>query len=195
MAPIGLFSQIALIILSVMIVITFVKPKLEEVKAAEDSIAIYQEEQMKVETVNKKLNELKSTITAISDTDRRSLLTYMPNKVDTIAVPRDIETIVEAEGALLKNIRDAGEVKEAFGEVSTVPTDMPVAHEFDFSIEGSYGQLKNVFASFEQNAYPLEIHELHINAQEGGFMRADGKIHTYSRRFSADTIDPLTTQQ
>ncbi len=196
MIPIGLFSQIALIILSVMIIFTFVKPKLEEVKTTEDSIAIYQEEQMKVESVNKKLANLKASITAISDTDRRSLLTYMPNKVDTVAVPRDIETIVLAEGALLKNVRDAGEIKEAIGEVSTIAQDMPAAHEFEFSVEGSYDQLKNIFLAFEQNAYPLEIHELHIVELEGGFLQANGKVRTYSRRLSTGTSEfvPLSIQ-
>lgn len=194
MIPIGLFSQIALIILSVMIIVTFVKPKLEEVKTTEDSIAIYQEEQMKVETVNKKLSDLKNEITAISDTDRRNLLTYMPNRVDTIAVPRDIETIAKGEGALLKSVRDAGEVKEAVGEVSSVSPNMPLAHDFDFSIEGSYEQLKNIFSAFEQNAYPLEVHELHIIELDGGFLQANGKVRTYSRRFSADAPEPLTTQ-
>jgi hypothetical protein len=112
-------------------------------------------------------------------------------------VPRDIEIIVNSESAILKNVKDAGEVKEAVGEVSTISPDMPLAHDFEFSVEGSYGQLKNIFSAFEQNAYPLEVHELHLIELDGGFLQANGKLRTYSRRFSADlsASEPLTTPQ
>jgi hypothetical protein len=186
MIPRGLFSQIAIILLSVLIIVTYVKPQLERARAIEDSVTVYQQEEQKVTTVNEKLTKLKSAIAGISNDDRHSLLTYMPNKVDIIAVPRDIESIVKQNGGLLLGVRDVGEDKAPVGQLAAVDSDQPVAHDFSVSIEGSYTQLKQIFATFEKNAYPLEVRELHITEKDGGFLHAELKLRTYNRRFSVD---------
>ena len=58
MMPTGLFSQIALIVLSLGIVFTYISPNLDEVKKTQDTIGIYQAERAKVSDVNTKLDQV-----------------------------------------------------------------------------------------------------------------------------------------
>ena len=60
MIPKGLFSQLALIILSGLLIFTYIKPSLVRVKETEDRISLYKEQRMKVQGVNDKLVTLKS---------------------------------------------------------------------------------------------------------------------------------------
>jgi len=182
--PRGFFSQVALIILSIMIIATYVKPKMDAIKSLQDSILIYKQEEQKVTDVNQKLAQFKSKIDNISDDDRHRLLAYMPNSVDTIAVPRDIEAITQKQGAILKSVKFIGVLKDPIGVAGkgTNTLDTPDAQQFSVTVVGSYSQLKGVFNSFEQNAYPLEVQEVHIVQQEGGFLQADIKMTVYSRR-------------
>ena len=190
MIPIGLFSQLMLTILSVLIIFTYIKPSLGEMKTIQDNIAIYEMEQQKVTQVNDKLSTLKSTITNIPEEDSRRLLAYMPNEVDIITVPRDIDLISKEAGILLKDIHYQGVNKTAVGEVaSAAALASPQAHVFELAVEGSYGQLKQFFSLVEQNAYPLEVREVSIARQEGGFLKASMKIQTYNRHL-LDEVPP-----
>jgi hypothetical protein len=184
MIPRGLFSQIALIILAILIIVSYVKPRMEEIKSIQDTIMVYRQEEQKVADVNQKLAKLKTKINNIPEEDKHKLLAYMPNQVDTIAVPRDIESIVTGEGAILKSVKYLGMQKDPIGEVVISQASAPVAHQFSVMTEGSYSQLKSVFASLERNAYPLEMSDLHITQTTGGFLQADFKLTTYSRRLT-----------
>jgi glucosamine 6-phosphate synthetase-like amidotransferase/phosphosugar isomerase protein len=182
MIPKGLFSQIALIILSVLVIFTYVKPNLLTTKTIQDKITLYQEQQQKVSSVNQKLTTLKSSVDSVSDTNRHRLLAYMPNTVDTIAVPRSITFLVAEAGAKLTEIKYVGAQKASVGEVVD-PTlaEAPDAQVFSLSVEGSYEQIKQVLSLLEQNEYPLEVHELQITKKEGGILAAAMKIYTYNR--------------
>ena len=182
MIPKGLFSQLALIILSVLLVFTYVKPSLVKVKETENRVGLYQEQRMKVQAVNDKLVTLKVAVDNVSEADQKNLLVYMPNTVDTIAVPRDIKFITEDAGVVLDEVRYIGPIKQSVGtELNEAIKNKPEAHVFEVSFQGSYEQIKKTLASFEKNVYPLEVHELHIVEQEGGFLKASLKLHTYNR--------------
>jgi hypothetical protein len=184
MIPKGLFSQIALIILSLLIIFTYVKPSLLTTKTIQDKITLYQQQRLKVSTVNDKLAKLKSSVDAVNEDDKHRLLTYMPNTVDTIAVPRDIMSISSEAGVLVKDIKYAGAQKPLIGEASSAPLEgVPEIHIFNLAVQGSYSQIKQLLAFFEQNSYPLEVHELSISRKDGGFLEANIQIYTYNRAF------------
>lgn len=188
MIPKGLFSQIALIILSGLLIFTYIKPSLIKVKETEDKISLYQEQRMKVQAVNAKLATLKAAVDNVSEADQKNLLVYMPNTVDTIAVPRDIKFITEDAGVVLEEVRYAGSTKQnTTTDLDEATKNKPEEHVFEVSFKGSYEQIKKTLSSFEKNAYPLEVHELHIEEQEGGFLKASLKIHTYNRFLPANT--------
>lgn len=182
MIPKGLFTQIAMVILAVAIIVTYVKPAFTEIGAVQDNIEVYQAERDKVISVNAKLADLQSRLMSISNEDKRKLLTYMPDSVDVIAVPRDLTIISNEAGVLYKNSTFLGsdeKVKDqsddaAAGEVS------PAKYDFSLAVEGTYSQIKKLFVLMEQNNYPLEVQSVTIKEIDGGFLSADLKISTYA---------------
>jgi hypothetical protein len=117
----------------------------------------------------------------------------MPNTVDTIAVPRDITLITSETGVLVKDIKYDGPQKLVVGEAVSSPIGgNPDVHIFSLSVEGSYSQIKKLLTDFEQNAYPIEVHELKISAQkEGGFLSASMKLYTYNRALPTKEVSTL----
>lgn len=188
--PTGLFSQIALVVLSFGVIFTYIKPVLSEVGALQDTVTIYQTERQKVSEVNKKLESVANAVNAISADDQRRLLTYIPDQVDTVAVPRDLSSIAQATGVILTQIKYEGTDKEAaseFVDPSSIPgagagsNAKPEAHEFSFEFEASYEQIKAVLRAIEKNAYPLEVKEMLIEKTDGGFLNVTMKLTTYDR--------------
>lgn len=189
MMPTGLFSQIALIILSFGIIFTYIKPVLGEIGTLQDNIAVYQTERQKVTDVNQKLERVSSAVSAVNADDQRRLLTYIPDQVDSVAVPRDLNSIAQSAGVILSQIQYEGpqEVTETsnFVDPSQVPVSSvgyePEAHVFTFEFVASYDQIKVVLAAIEKNAYPLEVHNMTIEQTEGGFLAVTMELITYDR--------------
>jgi hypothetical protein len=177
MIPKGLLTHIGLVGISLVMIFTFVKPRFDAIGAAQSKIGTYKEELQKVSSVNNKLSQLVASIENIPSTDRDRLLRYMPDTVDTIAVPRDIKVIADTVGVILKDIKYEGIEKVGRADESSV--DKPEIHIFSLSFESSYDQIKTVIDTLERNAYPLEIHELSINKIEGGFLAVSMKVYTY----------------
>ena len=189
--PTGLFSQIVLVVLSLGIIFTYIKPVLGEIGTTQDDIVVYQAERQKVSDVNKKLDHVTSSVNAISSEDQRRLVTYIPDQVDTVAVPRDLKAIADAAGVVLSEIKYEGPEESvappSFVDPSILSTAPmfsnldPEAHVFSFKFEAAYEQVKTVLSAVEKNAYPLEVHDLIIENSEGGFLSVTMKIITYDR--------------
>ena len=180
MIPNGLFTQIGIAVLSVGIIVSYIRPTFTNIAVKQDQIAVYQVERAKVSEVNTQLSSFMSTISNISPTDNRKLLTYMPDTVDVIGVPRDIEFITEEVGVLLKQISYEGLEDIRYGDEEDPATSLrPLPYLFSVSFEGSYEQIKGVLQLLEQNEYPLEVRELDINKVEGGFLAASLTLATY----------------
>ncbi len=197
--PTGLFSQIALIILSVGIVLTYIRPTLDEIKSTQDTIGVYQVEQEKVSSVNAKLDQVAEKLNSINSEDQRKLLTYMPDSVDTIVVPRDIKAIADKNGLILDQISYSGPdeplsaptfVDPSMVSAITQTSNDPEAHTFSVGFEASYEQIKQFLSDLEENAYPLEVHDMVIEKTEGGFLSVEMKVVTYDRVKPLSPTDP-----
>jgi hypothetical protein len=191
MIPKGLFSQIGMIIVAVALIVTYVQPAFAKIGLVQDNIEVYREERKKVISVNSQLATLVSRLDSISNEDKRELLTYMPDSVDVIAVPRDLAIISNEAGVLYKNATFLGLVDDS-RELAEEPGVTPaLKYEFTLSVEGTYGQIKNLFKLMEQNNYPLEVQSFNIKQIFGGFLAADIKIATYGYRepVTSNTID------
>lgn len=188
MIPKGLFTQLALLLLGVGIVITYIRPAFTEISNTQEQIATYIDERGKVESVNTTLFNRLNTIDSIFDADRDRLLTYMPDSVDSIAVMRDIETIAERTGVVVVNIADNGPLKRERSRgrnIYAVASDDesvmgPHAYSFSTNVRGSYRQIKDLLAELGKNHYPLEVRLLDMRSEEGGFILADMNLFTYS---------------
>lgn len=171
MIPKGLFSQIAMIILSIGIVFTYVKPEFANIAEVQDSIAVYQAELEKVASVNDKLAELKSKMDRTSSIDQRKLLAYMPDSVDEINVMRDLDIITKTAGFESADIsyEDSSKGGGSSRNSGLVESpDMPTSESFKLTVEGDYVQIKTLFALLEKNQYPLEVTMVDITKSSDG---------------------------
>lgn len=188
--PYGLFSQLVMIAVSIAIIFTYIKPSFTQMTDTQDTIAVYQEEIAKVAQVNEKLQFLVQEMEGVSSDDKKRLLAFMPDAIDTIAVPRDIQAVADDVGVLVRNISYEGPVKAVPTIDGTIDETKPEQHVFEFSFESSYGQLKQVLQAFEENRYPLEIAEMDVTKTEGGFLNVAMKITTYDRVAPAIEAEP-----
>ena len=193
MIPSGLFSQIALIILSIGIIFTYIKPAFGDITALQEQISVYQEERGKVASVNASLEQKLQIIDTVFSADKDRLVNYLPDLIDPLVVMRDIDTIADLSGVIVSDVVDNGPVEEAIEEsidpyavydpyapVVDSLSGGPYAYSFALTVNGSYNQLKDLVELLEQNNYPLEIRELNIQASEGGFLNGEFLLYSYS---------------
>lgn len=179
MIPKGLFTQIAMLILAVAIIITYVQPAFVKIGSVQDDIGVYEEQRDKVASVNDQLAALVARMESVSNDDKRRLLTYLPDSVDEIAVSRDLVAIMAEAGVIYKSVGYSG-VVDVSSKGSQEGEVMPAGSSFDLAVDGTYGQIKNFLRLLEQNQYPLEIQNLDIVQLEGGFLTANIQLNTYA---------------
>ena len=190
MIPYGLLSQIALIVVAAALTITYTKPMFTDISEVQDKISVYQTETAKVAAVNQALATLVKKVDSVSQYDQKRLLTYIPNEVDNIAVPRDIQAITADAGIVVNGINYEGAVSVPQNSGSEGAVSALEPHAFVIEFDSSYEQLKKVLSSLEQNHYPLEVTEMDINKKEGGFVSTTLKIITYDRTPPPVVIQP-----
>jgi len=182
----NLFIQIAMIIISIGIIVTFVEPTFSEIGGLQDDIAVYQTERQKVSSVNAQLDSLITVLNTVATDDQRRLVTYMPDEVDTINVVRDLSLISDEAEVVYISAAYVGEAtsnteQDDSGEAEFV---QPQEYTFDLSIEGTYEQIKNLFGLLEQNNYPIDVQTLSIQMKDGGFLTADMGLSVYAHKSS-----------
>ncbi len=186
MIPKGVFTQTLLIIISVGIVITYVKPEFSNINETQGKIATYKEERDMVISVNSQLSDLVANLeNNVTNDDQRRLFTYLPNDVDEISIARDVYIMVQESGLLYNDVsyldsKDSRSLRKSV-EVDNAPTP----YSFELSVEGSYSQIKHFFGLLSQNNYLLEIQDLTIEKIEGGFLKVNMNFNAYSYNNSA----------
>ena len=170
----GLFTQLGMIVISIAIIITYIQPAFADIAVMQDDIVIYENELKEASEVSTKLSGFVLKLEGVTSDDRRRLLTYLPNTVDEIAVQRDLSLIAKEAGVLYISSPYTGTVDNIASE------DLPSQSTFDLSVEGTYGQIKNLLRLMETNHYLLEIVNLDITRTEGGFLSADFSLVVYS---------------
>ena len=109
MIPNGLFTQIGIVIVSVGILFTYVRPEFAAIGATQDEIAAYQTERTKIDEVNNRLSTLQGRMRQVSPEDERRLNAYIPQTIDELAVVRDLQFISERAGVLFGGAAYEGE--------------------------------------------------------------------------------------
>lgn len=172
-------TQVGMIILSVGILLLYIRPDFAEIGVIQNAIVEYRTELEKVNSTNERLDFLVSKVNAISSTDSKALLTYIPDKIDDVAVSRDIFIISEEAGVYLETIAYDG-VKKSITSDATYNESKPIPHSFMVGVSGTYEDVKTFFSNLEQNNYPLEIYSLEMSSTETGLIKAEVNIITYS---------------
>lgn len=179
------FFQIILAGLAIAIVFLYLKPTFADIGDIQDAISQYKVEQQKVNEVNIKLAALVTKANNISSEDQTRLLTYMPDKVDTISVSRDIFNISVIAGVDLGNItyketKDSDQIISDKPKIEDLESTEPVSHDFSVTISGEYNKIKDFLLLIEQSNYPLEVHDLEVTKSDEEILTIKMEIVTYS---------------
>jgi|AntRauTorckE6833_2_1112554.scaffolds.fasta_scaffold02090_9 hypothetical protein len=185
----GLFTQIIMLVVSVTIIVTFIQPKFVEITEVQDNIATYQQKRSEVLSVNSRLASLTSSLESVSSDDQRKLFDYLPDKVDSISVVRDLYLITNQAGLFYNDASFSGPNKSSANTKSENAYGDPEPYSFSLSVEGTYEQIKVLFALLESNNYPLEVRDLSLTKKEGGFLSADINLVTYAYDTTVNELD------
>jgi len=164
----SLFFQVILAGIAFALVIIYIEPTFKNIGEVQSQIERYQEEIEKITNTNAKLKGLVSQIESIPEANQRALLIYMPDKVDKIAVSRDIFNLAEAAGLLVEGIKaDDKKKTNQIQEVTSLANKHltpPVPNKFTVNLKGRYSDLKNFLHSLEKSNYPLEVTNLEVSS-------------------------------
>jgi hypothetical protein len=168
-----LITQIVLITLSLILVFTFLKPAFGDIKGKQDDLFLYKDTVSKVEELNRTLQALVATKNSFSPTDLSTLSTFIPEKIDSIKVMRDIESVfVTLDKPLLSLIpkevvapRSSGEVEFESAIEVPAPEAVPVIvyQDFDVKFVGTYFEAKNLLQMLEKNETLLEVVDFNLD--------------------------------
>lgn len=174
-------TQVGMIILSVGILLLYIRPDFAEIGIIQNDIAEYKIERDKVNSTNERLEFLVSKVTSISASDESALYTFMPDQIDEVDVSRDIFIMAEASRVYLEAVTYEGVKKSLAADTSNSETK-PVPHSFSVSVSGNYDDVKSFLANLEQNNYPLEVYSLEMSSTETGLVKAQMNVVTYSHK-------------
>lgn len=181
--------QIALIIISIVIITTYIKPAFQDMQDTQAETKEFQNALEMASSFNSELQRLLDTANSFSTSERRDLERYLPDTVDTIAVMRDIETIVAKNNMILNSVSSEAIVNKMAGRVVEVQNiegvtqsgDSDVAiNQFNIGITGTYEQFKLLLQDFERNAYPLEAASVSFTPSEDLLYIFNLTLETYS---------------
>lgn len=195
----SVFAQVAVAIVAVVIVFTYVSPTLGTIGELQDDVARFDQAIAQVVTVNAMLDDLVNKMDAISPDDRRALITFMPDHLDELAVMRDISNMVHQSTATLTELSYEGPSAEAFQADSPEQiTEHPVGHDFTLAIKGPYDAVKQVVRSLEENDYPIHAYQLRIASAEssdlgssGGDVELEVRLTTFSMIAPAPSVHAI----
>lgn len=181
MIPSGLFTQIGMVMLSLGIIFTYIKPELEKIKIINETIVSYEEQGKTVLEVNSLLSGYLAKKDSLSSENIARLNKYLPNEVDLISVQRDLYLITKQAGLVYVNSETSDTKSNSRKKENIVSSDnLPTQHQVSLLVEGTYSQVKDLLKLLQQNEYPLEVSSMSIAPTEGGFMKVEFTLNTYS---------------
>lgn len=160
-------TQLALVGISIVIIVTFIRPTFANIRAVQDEIYQYADATAKANEFNTLLQQLLARERSFSSEDKHALEMFLPTEIDQLAVMQDIETIVTSSGGEIVDMK-AGplvlpneEVEfEDYFEEQVVTADKFVTQNFEVKFNGGYFDFTSMLRKFESAAYMLEIEKL-----------------------------------
>jgi hypothetical protein len=177
--------QLFMIVLAVAIVVLYIQPTIQTIRATQDQAAIYQSELNRVTEVNDILRGHSNTINTLPLSDVQALERYIPTTIDEIAVMRDLQLIVNEANVKLIALEYGGPVELTTGDGSAVvETEMMnkelVPISFTLGVETSYDGLKTLLRALEVNNYQLTVAGADITPSLEGVLTVSLDLVTYA---------------
>ncbi|MCU0678630.1 MAG: hypothetical protein MUF19_03555 [Candidatus Pacebacteria bacterium] len=188
------FIQLFMVILAVAILLLYIQPTIESIRATQDDIAIYQNELDRVTEVNDILRTHTNTINTLPLSDVQALERYIPSTIDEIAVMRDLQLLVNEIGITLTALEYGGPAAAAEADGSAVTetesnNEELVSTTFSLGVETSYAGLKALLRALEVNNYQFTVAGADIVPGETGLLSVSLDLVTYALRAPSSGTD------
>jgi hypothetical protein len=175
--------QLIILGLSIGLVFFYIQPKLAEIQELQAEADEYATAVARATEFNQLLNQLLNQINTLSRQNIENLEQFLPQRVDTVAVGRDIQAIALRSNMILtsltnseteqtenvRNIQDQFDDEEfdEFGNPIMQSVNEPelATTRFTVGVSGSYEDLISFLERLESNRYPLRAVELTVGAQ------------------------------
>lgn len=205
-------TQIILIIISIVVIFTIIRPALTNIGENQEELARYEEAYVMATEFNAKLAALQAQANEFSASERNALETYMPETLSALDVSRDIATIAEQNNLLIESLTQenadgSGVIQERemvgeaqfddpmmmdseFGSGSILEQEAARSLErgrFELTAVGTYEQVKQTMIDLERNAYPLRLITFELTPLESNspLYTVIMKIETYALNYSS----------
>ena len=194
-----------MLITSVVIVFTVIKPKFAVISQTQAEAAAYKSAVDNIGQYNARLQDLMNQASAISAEDLAALYRYLPEEIDTVSVGRDIANIASDNNLLLIDVtpKDAEAVETemdapadgavidptlvedpamtgdpaAFVESGAPTRSLSLSSQtFDVKVVGTYENMKAMLQDLERNDYPLQMVEFSFSLTD----EDDGDLMEYT---------------
>jgi hypothetical protein len=177
--------QVFMLVLAVAIVLLYIQPTVETIRATQDGTAVYQTELSRVTEVNNLLQQHINTINTLPLSDVQALERYIPATIDEIAVMRDLQLLVTEVGVTLTTLEYGGLVNapEADGSAvdpSLAPRAELVSSTFTLGVDATYDGLKALLRALEINNYQFTVAGAEVAPTEDGLLTVTLDLVTYS---------------
>ncbi len=156
-------TQIILVIVSLVVIFTYIKPALLDIRTTQDELFQYSNAIDTADQLSALLSDLLATVSSFSASNLAALYEYLPDEVDTVQVMADISAIADKQGIRVVSL-EVGDLElpqeNVVLEGEEISTSLLSFVDFDIKLNGSYESMKSFLKTLEQNKYPLEIMEL-----------------------------------
>ncbi len=188
-------SQLALLIIAIAVVFTYIKPSFVEIKDIQDTTLEYTEVYQKTSEFNSKLSGLVASAQAFRASDLEALDVFLPATVDELTVMSDIKAIADQSGVTI-TLLNASDVVQPSTDVEYTDVEMEQAsvlayQDFNVTLSGSYDSLKTFLGFIAQNNYTLEVVSLvfgvtseDVGASQTSVTAAQGEYQMILRAYS-----------
>ena len=187
----SLVTQVGMIVVAVTIVIMYIQPKITSIGDIQDLTNKYEAETLNVSQINENLKTKIAAIESINPQDVQALARFMPDKVDDIAVLKDLSLILESQSISQYDIAYKGNNAATQGTGEAV-SEYKSAVEYLFSakFEATYTQLKDLLALIETNDYMLQVSNVKITEGTEEKLKVELSLTSYARASSTLAVTP-----
>jgi len=161
-----LIAQMVLILAALVLIYAFIRPSFGEIQETQAQIYQYEETIDKAEQFNALLSELIIIRDSVPQESLRRLEQFIPEKIDTLQVMKDIETVFSFNDIELTSLTASEEVPPVSNVnfegdlIMTADAAKVTYQDFELSFVTTYQGMKDILLYLEANASLLEIMEL-----------------------------------
>lgn len=195
--------QLGLIVVSIATVFTVIMPMYGTIGTVQAEMEGYDEALKSAREVNLRLKALNDQINDVSQQSRHRINMLVPEYAEGVKVAYDIDQLllssdmfvdsivvnpeesIEMDGAI-----DTGETFSGMEESSSM-----VAQDIQLSISGTYENLKDLLAQFEQSSRLMDVVSIGFESIDGDLAAYELTIRVYGQKSDPNFVNKRSTRR